>query len=157
MSKSFIYRALSFGGDRAILARVFNVVDPRLGGFYNRSFSSLKNDLGNASYRSFNSHDAELVQRLKVVAEEASLQRISSANKQVMKTVRYEPISKHEDNFGKIVIGSKDDVVVRYGDCGILPSNDVRPDDLLKYKLVIPKEDLGILTLRHHTPFFYRC
>ncbi len=71
----------------------------------------------------------------------------------VMQAIFCDVELEEEDKSGKLLLGSKDDITVRYGDVGINPSENVRAVDLLKYELRIPKESFGILSVRNHTPF----
>ncbi|MBP7709917.1 MAG: hypothetical protein KA100_02475 [Rickettsiales bacterium] len=60
---------------------------------------------------------------------------------------------RKQDRFGQLIVTSSDDMVVRYGDCGVAPSASIKPKDLLKYSLAIPKRSLGVLDVKNHVPF----
>lgn len=57
------------------------------------------------------------------------------------------------DKFGQIIIASKDDINVRYGNKGIAPSAKKKPIDLLEYDLAIPAKTFGVLDIHKHVPF----
>ncbi len=72
----------------------------------------------------------------------------------VMQTRAMDVEVSEADKLGQFIIASKGDVTVHYGNTGISPSASAKPKDLLKYQLEIPRESLGVLETKHHTPFF---
>jgi hypothetical protein len=58
-----------------------------------------------------------------------------------------------ENKSGQVVLVSKDDISVKYGECGKAPSADVGPHNLLTKSIIIPKDHFGVLDIPHHTPF----
>lgn len=68
--------------------------------------------------------------------------------------VRTEDIEKSEsDKFGSIIIITDSEAKVKYGDCGVKPSETKTPLELLKNSLAIPARSLGVLNIKKHTPF----
>ena len=147
MSRSFVSRIASVAPS---VSQVLSGIRPSLGAIYrNHSSRAIQ---GNVSYDIIE-NSGESIRRLKELAEKSAMKRLDLKPPQAIKTVNYDLEISAADRFGKLIIGSESDVVIRYGDCGITPSSSVALKDLLKYELRIPSGNLGVLTTRHHTPF----
>lgn len=147
MARSFVSR---IAGVAPNVSQVLSGIRPGLGVIY-RSLSS-RATYGNISYDMME-NNSESIRRLKELVERSAMKCLDLKRPQAIKTVNYDLEISEADRFGKLIIGSESDVVIRYGDCGITPSSSAALKDLLKYELRIPSGNLGILTARHHTPF----
>ena len=58
-----------------------------------------------------------------------------------------------EDKKGQLVVFSKDDINIKYGDRGVAASAFISPSGLLKKEYKIPAKSFGVIDIQEHVPF----
>jgi len=58
-----------------------------------------------------------------------------------------------EDSKGQLVVFSKDDINIKYGERGVAASSSTTPDSLLTKDYKIPAQSFGVIDIQEHVPF----
>jgi hypothetical protein len=129
-------------------------VGPSFGAIYTKHFSSSVQKLSEIAFTSLKAIDPDDTQNFieKLSSKINSKQRIGIGDS-VYTTSSDDIELSSEDKVGQIILVAKDDISVHYGEHGIAPSNDIRPDQLLKKSIQIPRNLFGVLDIPYHTPF----
>ncbi len=118
---------------------------------YQRHSSSKRDELVSffqSSYFPEKSFISEVVGRIRNIPHE-----IDMTEGVVSRFCRNDVVSSEQDKYSQIIISSTQNVEVRYGEEGLSPSNEVKPKDLLKHKILLPARFYGILDIKNHVPF----
>lgn len=141
------------------LTHLLNAIKPGFATIYTRNFSSSRGDdlVKYTKMISIDDNDVGVISKtlednIKTKSSFGAT-RIDLTKSQVLRTASYDVELKPEDRFGRILIGSKDDITVQYSDIGVTPSEEKNLGSLLKHKITIPGNSFGVLSIANNALF----
>ncbi len=147
---------------KPLLRDLLNSSGPGFFEIYNRRFSTNRlpeSKLAEYTHLAEMSDDISghisrgLFEKIKPSSSKTKARVIDLQNSSVMQTRALDLELTKEDRFGQLILTSQDDMLVKYGSHGIVPSESKKPTDLLVQSLFIPKKSFGVLDIRNHTSF----
>jgi hypothetical protein len=137
-----------------VLNSLLRQVGPGFGAIYTKHFSSSVQKLSEITFTSLKAIDPDDTQSfIENLSNKVNSKQRIDIGSSVYTTSSDDIELSSEDKVGQIILVAKDDISVHYGEQGIAPSKDIRPDQLLKKSIEIPRDHFGVLDIPHHTPF----